>query len=560
MSSSRLFLATLGVALLPLLGAAEPVQLRTDRVALFKNGYSQVSLLGELPANKRVELRGLPVPVAGSLWWHLPAGAKLVQVEGSIREREVAAANYSTEQLLAANVGKSVRLVMSGGQVYEGVLTRQPLPEPAALTYPNHSGSVKQQRLSQQAPVFLKNAHGELQEVALGSVLSVSFAEPPAVPMAKELQPLLTMELQEPAAGGALRVECLAGGLSWSPSYRLDISGEATASLSCMAIIANDMVDLEQVHLELVTGDPELGSDGLPISPLTRLHSMANRDDAYRARSMFVKEAPSWKAKDADDEGDDDDESFCEAVTRTQELYHYAIPNFSAQKDSTVAREIFTQTPACRHLYTCDLSPHQRAENEATVWHCVALTNNASWPWSPGTLVCYSGDKLLARTSLKATAPGQETRLRLATTPEIKVTQREVQIAIHPLSELDTARAEVKSFGASAKATEQGEADDEKEDPFEATPPPSRAKVDKMIATYKGSITLQNNADHPVEIELKKTLSALMSCSMNGGLYNPGGLSVQSSAGDNNVMTHTWVIKLTPGESRTVTYSYGVVK
>ena len=70
-----LFLASLGVAM-----GAEPVQLKAEHVALFKNGYSQVSLVGELPASRHVELRGLPVPVEGSLWWQLPPVAKLVQV------------------------------------------------------------------------------------------------------------------------------------------------------------------------------------------------------------------------------------------------------------------------------------------------------------------------------------------------------------------------------------------------------------------------------------------------------------------------------------------------
>lgn len=533
---------------------AEPVQLRAEHVALFKNGYSQVSLVGELPAAKELELRGLPVPVEGSLWWQLPQGVQAVQVAGSIREREVPAVKYSTAELLAANVGKRVRLVMKGGQVYEGELTRQPLPEPAELTYPNHGGSAQQQMLSQQAPVFLKSGQGELQEVALDSVLSVSFAEPPAVPMMKELQPLLTMELSTPGSG-ALRLECLADGLSWQPTYRLDISDEAKAELSCMANITNDMVDLEGVQLELVTGNPELGSDGLPISPLTRLNSMPSNRAAYKAKARRASVTVSC-AMEAEADDDDDDGCFGE-VTRTQELYHYAIPNFSAQKNSTVAREVFVQTPACRHLYTCDLGPC--AENEATVWHCVALTNEATWPWSPGTLVCYSGGKLLARTSLKATAPGQETRLRLATTPEIKVTQREEQLGIHPLSELDTARTEVKSYKAVEVEQDDDDEDDE-EDPFEDTLTPSRTKGEKMIATYKGSITLQNNADRPVEIELKKTVIALMSGSMNGGLYTPGSLSVESSDGDRNVMVHTWVIKLAPGESWSVTYSYGAVK
>ena len=518
------------LALAPLLGAAEQVQMKVERVALFKNGCSQVSLVGELPAAKELELRGLPVPVEGSLWWQLPQGNRLVQVAGSIREREVPSAEYNVAHLLAANVGKHVRLVMSGGQVFEGELTRRPLPAPLALTYTNHDASEQQQELSRQAPIFLKTAQGELLEVDLSSMLSLAFTEPPAVPVRKELQPLLTMELSEPGSG-ELRMECLAGGLSWQASYHLDISDQA--ELSCKAYIINDMVDLDGVQLELVTGNPELGSDGLPISPLTRLNDMQANRVAYQSRSSrvaapcamvvdaeSVDDAPTWEAKD---------------VTRTQELYHYAIPNFSALKNSTVVREIFTQAPDCRHLYTCDLGLRSQCD-EADVWHCLVLTNKATWPWSPGTLVCYSGGKLLARTSLKATAPGQETRLRLATTQEIKVTLHEEQVGVCSLSNYKGSGDIAESNDAEAKMRENVD-----EDVVAA----SHRKNEELVITYRGTISLQNNADHPVEIELKKMMPDI---------------TVKGGRPDSGSRCCTWTLKLEPGESTSVTYSYGVLK
>lgn len=519
---------------------AEPVQLRAEHVALFKNGYSQVSLVGELPAAKELELRGLPVPVEGSLWWQLPQGARAVQVAGSIRERELPAVRYSTAELLAANVGKKVRLVMHGGQVYEGELTRQPLPTPAALTYPNHGGSAQQQQLSQQAPVFLKNGQGELQEVAMDSVLSVSFAEPPAVPTRMEFQPLLTMELSEPAAGGALRVECLAGGLSWQPTYRLDISDKA--ELSCMAIITNDMVDLEGVQLELVTGNPELGSDGLPISSLTRLHSMANRGDVYRSRSMTTGAVPSWKAKDVDEDDESDDEGNFSEVTRTQELYHYAIPNFSARKDSTVAREIFLQKPLCRHIYTCNIDSHQDIDNEIVVWHCLNIKNEAVWPWSPGTLVCYSGGKLLARTVLPRTAPGQESRLRLATTLEVKASQSEKLVGSKPL--------------VASPTTQVDDSDDSDDDVFASKPAKHGKPIGKIASVYQGEIALQNNAEHPVEVELSKNVIGRVTVALDAERVkdSPGGNA------ENPYSRILWRIQLAPGESKTCSYCYELVK
>lgn len=538
MKATYLSLATFGAMLTAQAGAAESVQMQAEHVALFKNGYSQVSLTGELPNDKELELRGIPVPVEGSLWWQLPQGVRAVQVEGSIREREVPAERYSTAELLAANVGKQVRLVLEDGVTYEGELTRRPLPKPAALTYPNHGGSVEQQQLSQQAPVFLKNAKGELLEIKLSSVLSVAFAESPAVPMGKEMQPLLTMQLREPAAGGKLRVECLAGGLSWHPTYHLDLSDETKPELTCMAIITNDMVDLNRVQLELVTGNPELGSDGMPISPLTRLNHMARKGTESTATPCG---APAWMAESEDDDEDDESAAFM-SVARTQELYHYAIPDFSARKNSTVAREIFVQAPGCSHLYTCEIGPRHDSDDEIDVWHCVCLTNKAAWPWSSGTLVCYSGGKLLARTELKDTAPGQKTRLRLATTQEVKATVNETQVSCRPLAlaSLAAAQKEVENLNAA-------EAADEDDIPADA---------DKTITTYRGEITLKNAADHPVDIELKKTLIAYTTAVESPEMAH---ISNVGTSGDNHRTRIKWRLTLAPGESKVIRYSYATV-
>lgn len=543
MNSPRflLLVAAVCAAVPPVLGAADAVPMRAERVALFKNGYSQVSLVGQLPAGKQLELKGLPVPVKGTLWWSLPEGVKALQVTGSISEREVPSVGFTQAELLAANVGKRVRLVMTGGQTYEGELTRQPLPEPAALTYTNHTGSAQQRELSQQAPVFLKTAQGELLDISMGTTLSISFAEPPATPMTKELQPQMTMELRKPAPGGELRMECLAGGLSWETTYRLDLAEGDKAELSCNAIIVNDMVDLQNAHLELITGQPELGSDGLPISPLTRLNQMNTM-----ALNRKAKVSARYEAEPSpvfDDEADDDDAGSFGEVTRTQELYHYAIPDFCAKKNSTVSREIFVQEPGCHHFYTCRLGSGSLEEDQVTVWHCLRLKNEATWPWGRGTLVCYSGGRLLARMELKETAPGQETKLRLAVSQDVRASQRE-------------RLTESKPYRPALKAKPRGDENaemEEEEDAF-ADHSSSRRKATQTLSTYSGEITLKNNAEHDVDLEITKQIYGRVTAAGEGGQAD-----VTSTGRDNPSSRILWKLHLTPGEAKTCSYTYECV-
>ena len=503
-------------AVLPLVAAADEVQMKAERVALFSNGYSQVSLSGELPKGKLLEIKGMPTPVEGTLWWSLPQGVKVVQMEGSIREREIPDSKYEPLELLAANIGKNVRLRMEDGRVYEGVPVRQELPPKGELTYTNHSGSFQQQQLSQQAPIFLKTHDGEYVDINTKALRSIEFAEPPATPSRMELQPLLTMELQQAAPGGSFQLDCLAQGLSWRPTYRIDLRGEDKASITCKAIIINDMVDLQHTRLELIAGQPQLGADGLPLSPLSRLQRMES--DVYRAKSR-AQMAPTpvvMAEPEADDDADD------ESITRTEELYRYSIPDFSAKKNSAVAREIFSQDVECHHVYTCRLSPRT---DEGEVLNCLRLKNESSWLWSPGTVVCFADGRLLARTELKSTAAGQHVLLPLAVTQDITVRQSQKKLKTEPL------------------ATSSKEEDDE-DDAF-------ASKKATRISTFEGKITLKNHADHAVDMELNNRVTGTVTAASHDGDIN-----VSPTYSENNSSRILWKCRLEPGEERTLTYTY----
>lgn len=506
-------------AALPLVAAADEVQMKAECVALFSNGYSQVSLSGELPEGKLLEIKGMPAPVEGTLWWSLPQGVKVVQMEGSIREREIADSKYEPLELLAANIGKKVRLRMEDGRVYEGVPERQQLPPKAELTYTNHSGSVRQQQLSQQAPIFLKTHEGEYVDINTKTLQSIEFAELPTTPSRKELQPRLVMELQQAAPGGSFRLDCLAQGLSWKPTYRIDLRGEDKAAVACKAIIVNDMVDLQNTRLELVAGQPELGSDGLPLSPLSCLRQMDS--NVYKAKSR-AQMVPAPVAMAEANESDDEAASGVEGIMRTEELYRYSIPDFSAKKNSAVAREIFSQEVECHHVYTCRLSSRS---DEGEVMNCLRLKNETSWLWSSGTVVCYADGRLLARTELRPTAAGQHVLLPLAVTQDITVRQSQTKLKTEPL-------------------TVHRSKDEDDDDAF-------AAKKATKISTFEGKIMLKNHADHAVDMELSNRVTGTVTAASHDGEIN-----VSPTYSENHDSRILWKCHLEPGEERTLTYTY----
>ncbi|MDJ0835311.1 MAG: hypothetical protein QNK37_02280 [Acidobacteriota bacterium] len=68
-----------------------------------------------------------------------------------------------------------------------------------------------------------------------------------------------------------VRINYLCRGLSWAPSYRLDLGADGRLVLVQKAVIRNEWRDLENAHLELITGFPNIEfADVLsPLSPDT---------------------------------------------------------------------------------------------------------------------------------------------------------------------------------------------------------------------------------------------------------------------------------------------------
>jgi hypothetical protein len=80
----------------------------------------------------------------------------------------------------------------------------------------------------------------------------------------QQKRPAIRMELEKPAGGENVEVSFLARGITWVPSYRIDLSDEKTAHFSAQAQIINELADIQDAHVDLVTGFPNIQFPELP--------------------------------------------------------------------------------------------------------------------------------------------------------------------------------------------------------------------------------------------------------------------------------------------------------
>lgn len=540
-----IFRCLLGAAALlpPVLGANE-VPMQAKRVALFKNGYACVQMSGVLPQGQHVQVKGMPMPIFGTLDWETPPGVEVQEWQA----RCVPGQENSQylDSLLRANEGRELVLTLDNKRVLRGTLQmlapRQPAPE-GAFRAESFSG-VRPEDAS-LSMVALRIPHEGLVCISVDHIVGIEVvgqpAQPPAAAPAAELELLLSASAEKQP----LQLHFMACGLSWLPTYRLELQDDAPARLVGQVSVINRLLDLENVDLELITGQPALG-EACITSPLVRLTGLSRflqavregRDwlpDALRpGASASVYRAHS-KAKSmgamknearlcVDDSADAMQmapmgDAAAESATQAEELTYYTIPGFSCKRGEVVERELFTLSVPCRHVYTCQVPDQRALQNmahsggpQADIWHCVRLSNEGTLPWSMGVVSCYAGGRFAARSTLPFTAAGQENLLRLSKTLEASVNCREV--------------VESAGFG-------------------------SRGQRDAQPGKYRGEVSLVNHSSHPMEVELCKEVIGVPDEASDAGQ-----ISVTPSYYGNAHSTIMWKLKLAPGEQKTCTYTY----
>ena len=232
----------------PAVPAPRDAVLRIERIALFKNGLGYATAGTRLPDKaKSVRLRQLPVPSYGTFWVSYPKGVKVRSLITAMETIEELTTPPNVDQLLRLNPGRKVLIHTAGAptgerSVVEGVLQSVLNPagvEPAGPYFmdirrpPDRGYYPGYPPQPQEAVVLVKTEKG-LVALSPGSIQRVDFAggEPVCVTTNRQKRPCIRMELEEPAGGDRILVNYLARGITWAPSYRIDLSDEKTARFS----------------------------------------------------------------------------------------------------------------------------------------------------------------------------------------------------------------------------------------------------------------------------------------------------------------------------------------
>jgi hypothetical protein len=457
--------------------AAEPAQsgdhnqpVRIKQVALFKNGLGYFRATADLPQGKTtVQFGQLPVPVHGTFWVSYPEDIKVLGLFTRMEEVRQVQPVATMAQLLQANAGREVTVTTSHGvpgeQTLHGRILEGSAEGTSKLPNPYVMGgkattAVDEFAAYPNSSLILFETDTGIVGLAADSILRIHFED---AAMGREQEsgtlvttlpvltrrPSLRMELLRPAKGQEVGINFLASGITWAPSYQIDLSDPKTARFSGKALVINEVADLDDVRLELVTGFPnvmfaKVRSPMAMSQDLSQfLASLASRGEGRNAgvlgqQAVMFNQADFTPALATPQMND----PAAGQGNAAEDLFFYPVNGVRLARGETALLPLFTATMPYEHIYTWEVADkldgnerYQRNDSGRKVeevWHACRLLNTLSMPLTTAPAEFVTDGRFTGQGIAYYTAPGMEATIRINRALNVVAEELELELERHP--------------------------------------------------------------------------------------------------------------------------------
>jgi hypothetical protein len=441
-------------------------------VALFKNGLGYVERKGAIPKGVlTAEMDLLPIPVHGTFWVYPETeGVELRRIVATTTETDPTERDAnSMAELLEANDGQELDLVIMGADgKAEDVKGRvrilrssQTVPEATGTSSsgfmaptaspPATSVAVWRAHVypAPTAPpsaglLLLETEQGQLviDMTAVHHVRGKDLRVRVKEQSTQQARTSLKVDVFRNDKGAILSISYLAKGITWAPSYRLDLLNDKTVRIYAKAQIINDLEDLNAARCSVIAGFPNLQFANV-VDP------MAFRGEMVAWLQHLTSPAPTMARREAvigqqavmsniglsdghDMRADFDPAAF--AGRGDSDLFFYELGEVNLKRGERGYFPLFTTEASYESVYDCRISQSQQAagdrgeEFSEDVWHALRLSNNSKQPWTTAPATVTKDGLLLGQDTLYFTSLGSRTLLRFTKALDVRASSTEKEL------------------------------------------------------------------------------------------------------------------------------------
>ena len=505
------------------------VESRVSAVQLFKNGLAVVQRTVDVPGAGTFRIQGLPAPIHGSFWI---GSAAPVAVRVTTEEVEAPRAERATGSLQQDLAGKQVTLYFKDGTI--------PAVTGKVLGVSAGSASAPPQApwMSAAPPApgnFLVLEVGSDRTYVDASMIAYANVRAPGDTV-MERRPVLVLDVGESAPPATVSISYIARGLSWAPSYRVDLSDPKSLTIQQQAIIKNELEDLDEAEVSLISGFPsiEFAHVTSPLSlqltwdaffqQLQQRPDMMGMNAAVAQQQVisnsFDPQSAFPSVPNVDPQGEGADVHYQPAGTRSLkkgDALMFEVARASADYTRRVEwKQSDTQAEGWLRNGRGDGYP---AVDPNAAWDVVAFANPLPFPMTTGPALVVAGDRVLGQNMSYWANSGEPTTIRITKALSIRTHAEEHEVA--------ETRERVVIAGTNYERT-----------------------------TVECNLRVRNQRAEAVEMVIGREFSgALVDAEgePKARLMEEGAWSV------NQRNELTWTFKLAPGEERALSYRYTVL-
>lgn len=405
----------------------------TTSISIFKNSTAFFIKSGTIETEDGTYriTDNLPPALFGTYWINATDGelSALSSYVDTLPNARTVPANTLSE-MLQANLGKKVVLHVGKDEVIEG--TVESLEES-----PLNSGEIVTFRMDGRWRTFM-----------LSEIRRIEFFEKPTQRIERQdqkVKPVLAVSFATDKKNHDLNLMYLSNGLSWTPLYLIELSGEKRARLSLRAEVINGIEDIEDTDVHFVVGVPNFNYANR-LSPLVDFGLQdfaANLIEREMAPfSNTLQSQTIGCAVEADVAADLPAAASGLQGAAEEDLYFYTLENMSLKKGGRGQYPVFAADLEIAHIYECNLPPNNTnkyayrdeylfSPNPNTVFHSIKLINNTAYPFTTGAaLVVKSGKetKPISQDRLNYTPVNGNSFVKLTEAPDVHIKQAEKAI------------------------------------------------------------------------------------------------------------------------------------
>ncbi len=403
--------------------AADPyLNIKIKEVSMFKNGYAFLVGEAEVPGPGIYTLPEFPGAVYGTLW--ITPDADTIKIKSIYKENEETPTNATTYNILYVlekGIGKTFDIRLS----YEGWITAEILGTAGEeYLYAKTEKGVLIIKKSEIVGLRLKDAKGIENMARVDS----------------HVNSITNNKIEVTEGKGKIKIRLLSQGLTWTPSYLVDISDPGEAVIRCKTLLLNNLDDITHARGNLIAGFPNIAflSLGDPFTGPDVASVLQSNNYNFNARNIQSQNI-NYQSNVANFSEPVNEAAELETGEMKEDLYFFPLESLSIKRNQKKYMDLFKKRVPCRDGYTwniqnnfdqerCEFRDSAAKKQPQEVWHTIELTNTSGIPWTTAPVLIVSKDKILGQDTLSFTNISGKTSIKITRPLDITAQLKEIEV------------------------------------------------------------------------------------------------------------------------------------